>query len=261
MQPNPYKGKMGRVCDPLHWYMSEKLDGMKGRWVNGSLQTRSGKKLHPPAWFVKLLPPQNIEGELYFGLDSFHRTGSLRKSSSGQNWTNVVFHVFDLIDYSLTWLERQAALRRLITVCEHVQLVQWRYVQRLGQIEEYFRHVTTHGGEGIILADPWGLYEDGHVDQILKYKKNKDSEAIVVGYRLDDSKDRLVSLEVHPYSMDTKQINRQLTFHIGTGLKMKQRYNWEKNFPLNCIVTYTYELIGRNGKPRTPVLKGVRADA
>ena len=59
----------------------------------------------------------------------------------------------------------------------------------------------------------------------------KDAEAVVIGYRADKDGSRLVSLEVHPLNEHTKKPYTKIVFNIGTGLKIKDRYNYEKKFP------------------------------
>lgn len=270
MQPSPYKKGVKRVCDPTGWWMSEKLDGFKMRYINGHLFTRSGQELKAPKSFMDLLPKGfDIEGEAYFGKNTFSKTASLRSSSDNtQSWNRMSFHVFDHINYELCWLERQEKLKEVVETNEHLVLVEWTEIKSLHHLETAFARVTKDGGEGLVLADPWGVYEDGHVEQILKYKANKDAEAVVIGYRTEESSykvgngggKRLISLEVHPLNEHTHKPNKKIKFNIGTGLKITDRYVFETKFPIGTVVTYNYELMGTGGKPRTPVFKGIRAD-
>jgi hypothetical protein len=68
-----------KLCDVKGWYMSEKLDGIKGRWIKGKFVSRSGKVLEAPDSFLKLLgvcePEFDVEGELYFGKNTFFISG------------------------------------------------------------------------------------------------------------------------------------------------------------------------------------------
>ncbi len=263
MQPSSYKKDGKRLCNPMNWYVSEKFDGFKIRWIKGKLYTRAGQELKAPEWFIKLLPSEDIEGEAYFGKNTFHKTASLRSESNHRTWTKICFYVFDLINYELTWIERQAKLEEIAKEWKdhHIKLVSWKEIKSIAHLEQEFQQIIKNDGEGVILADPWGLYKDGHVEHILKYKKAKDAEAIIVGYRIDETKAcRLVSLEVNPLNEHTKKPNEKLTFNIGTGLKVSDRYKYQDKFPIGTIVTYTYELMGANGKPRTPVYKGIRVD-
>lgn len=260
MQPSPYKKSGKRICNTIGWYMSEKLDGMKGRWINGKFLTRSGQEIKAPKWFIKLLPKFDVEGELYFGKNTFHRTGSLRSSSNQKSWETVCYYIFDLVDYNLCWLDRQAFLSESIQKTDHIKLVKWEKVSSLSHLEKTYNKITEQLGEGIVIANPRGFYQDGHVEQILKYKAVQDSEAVIIGYNTDDKNVRLCSFIVHPINSHTQKPNKKISFNIGTGLKVPQRYNYETKFPIGTIVSYTYELMGKNGKPRTPIFKGVRID-
>ncbi len=264
MQPNSYKRKGKKICDPTGWYMSEKLDGMKGRWIGGRLMTRSNLIINAPEWFIDLLPNVDIEGEFYFGQNSFHRTGSLRRTRSGKAWKTVCFYVFDIIDYELTWIERQKKLKIISESFdgEKIQMVVWKRVKSPKHAEKYFNKIIKNEGEGIILADPWGIYEDGHVNHMLKYKALKNAEAIVYDYRIDSSGKRLASFYVYAieYVRGKPKVNKKISFNIGTGLKIKQRFNYKEKYPIGTVITYSYELMGKNKKPRTPIFKGIRAD-
>lgn len=262
MQPSPYKKGKKRICDPTGWWWSEKLDGMKGRWIDGKLITRSGLAINAPKWFINLLPKGiDIEGELYFGKNTFHKTASLRSSStsrtSSNSWKKIEFYVFDIIDYELTWFERQ---QKLFTINfeSPIFLVKWKKVKSIKSLEKRFSTVIEQGGEGVVIANPSGKYVNGHVDHMLKYKKIIDCEAIVIGYKTNSDGDRLASLIVNP--LVGKNPRKKITFNIGTGLKIAQRRNYQKYFPIGTVVKYSYELIGVNGKPRSPVYMGIRND-
>lgn len=258
MQPSSYKHGSNKVlCDVSGWFVSEKLDGMKGRWIDGNMFTRSGHELKIPDWFRQLLPKRDIEGELYFGPNTFHHTASLRATSKqilSTVWDKVSFRVFDVVDYSLIWMERQVELLELFpTSTERISIVKWEAVNTPKDVENQFQRVLKKGGEGVIIADPWGLYKDGHVESILKYKALHEREAIITGYQTGNE-NRLKSLIVRDVDRENIQ------FNIGTGLKLAERFDYEKKFPIGAMVSYNYELLGANGKPRTPIFKGVRID-
>jgi DNA ligase 1 len=257
MQPSSYRNRNGQIItDPTGWWMSEKLDGMKGVIRNGELFTRSGKKLDAPSSFLSSLPKNfDFEGELYFGRNTFNKTASLRKTSK-EVWDKVQFHIFDFLEHDLTWIERQAVLVELFEENKEekekkIQLVKWEKVDSTNHVEEKMKEIRAKNGEGLILANPNAKYEEGVSENILKYKSKYDDEAKIIGYRVDDDGQRLVSFEVK---------NGTKVFNIGTGLKKKLRYNFKKSHPIGTMITYEYEIMGKNGKPRTPVYKGIRID-
>ncbi|MBS3779116.1 MAG: hypothetical protein KGY41_01840 [Desulfovermiculus sp.] len=50
-----YKNYTGNE-DISGWYMSEKLDGIRGYWDGENLLTRSGRTIHAPGWFTHDFP-------------------------------------------------------------------------------------------------------------------------------------------------------------------------------------------------------------
>ena len=46
------------------WWMSEKLDGVRGYWTGEQLVSRSGKVFAVPAWFTENFPSVPLDGEL-----------------------------------------------------------------------------------------------------------------------------------------------------------------------------------------------------
>ncbi|TYT73105.1 hypothetical protein [Desulfobotulus mexicanus] len=59
------------------WWMSEKLDGIRGYWDGTSMFSRNGTPLFPPDFFTAGLPPFAIEGELWAGRQAFEKTASI----------------------------------------------------------------------------------------------------------------------------------------------------------------------------------------
>ena len=53
------------------WIMSEKLDGIRAYWDGEKLQTRKGKKIYAPKWFLKNFPKFELDGELWNKRDNF----------------------------------------------------------------------------------------------------------------------------------------------------------------------------------------------
>lgn len=53
--------------DPTGWWLSEKYDGIRAYWDgNGKLYFRTGKEIHAPRTFLRLLPVGlPLDGELW----------------------------------------------------------------------------------------------------------------------------------------------------------------------------------------------------
>ena len=59
------------------YWISEKLDGIRGRWDGSKLITRNGNIINAPTWFVKNFPQQTMDGELWLARNSFSKTASI----------------------------------------------------------------------------------------------------------------------------------------------------------------------------------------
>ncbi len=63
--------------DPAAYWVSEKLDGVRGLWDGKTLRFRSGNIISAPDWFLAALPPVPLDGELWLGRRSFERVSAL----------------------------------------------------------------------------------------------------------------------------------------------------------------------------------------
>lgn len=63
--------------DVAHYWVSEKLDGVRASWDGKALQFRSGNPVPAPQWFVDALPRQPLDGELWLGRGSFDQLSAI----------------------------------------------------------------------------------------------------------------------------------------------------------------------------------------
>src|SRR3546814_10855688 len=84
--------------DASRYWVSEKLDGVRGRWDGHALWTRGGHRVHAPAWFTEGWPPVPMDGELWLGRGRFEDTsGPVRAGDANDPaWRRLRFMVFDL---------------------------------------------------------------------------------------------------------------------------------------------------------------------
>ena len=59
------------------YWVSEKLDGVRGRWDGRRLWTRGGYPVDAPAWFTAGWPDVAMDGELWMGRGRFEETSTL----------------------------------------------------------------------------------------------------------------------------------------------------------------------------------------
>ena len=64
--------------NPTHWFMSEKLDGVRCYWNGDELYTRNGKLFYAPDFFRDTLPSNlALDGELWTKRDDFQKAISI----------------------------------------------------------------------------------------------------------------------------------------------------------------------------------------
>src|SRR4030067_2418347 len=80
------------------YWVSEKLDGVRGYWDGEKLLTRGGERISAPGWFTAGLPKIPMDGELWVGRGKFEETVSilLQQTADHAAWRKIRFMVFDL---------------------------------------------------------------------------------------------------------------------------------------------------------------------
>src|SRR3546814_19787018 len=98
------------------YWVSEKLDGVRGRWDGHALWTRGGHRVHGPAWCTEGWPPVPMDGELWLGRGRFEDTsGTVRAGDANDPaWRRMRFMVFDLPGAPGTFTERVLHMRSLL---------------------------------------------------------------------------------------------------------------------------------------------------
>ena len=79
------------------WRVSEKYDGVRGRWDGTRLLTRGGRVVAAPAWFTRGWPPVPLDGELWAGRGGFEAAQSAVGAAQPDDaaWRRMRFMVFD----------------------------------------------------------------------------------------------------------------------------------------------------------------------
>ena len=84
------------VLDPIGWWLSEKLDGVRAYWDGKQFWSRLGNLFHAPDWFVAGLPTEPLDGELWIDRKQFQKTVSIvRRQDQSDHWKQVRYVVFD----------------------------------------------------------------------------------------------------------------------------------------------------------------------
>lgn len=231
--------------DVRAYWVSEKLDGVRGHWDGQRLRTRSGLPVAAPAWFTAGWPPVPMDGELWIGRGHFDETSSLVRAADPQAsaWRRTRFMVFDLPMHPGPFTARLRQLRSLLAdrpVAWLRPVAQWR-VEGQAQLDRQMRAIVAAGGEGLMLHHRNATYRAGRSDLLRKYKPHDDAEARVVGYTAGKGKyaGRVGALLVVRAD--------GVRFRLGSGLSDADR---ARPPPLGSQVTYRYNGLTAKGVPR-----------
>lgn len=227
------------------YWISEKLDGVRGRWDGRQLHTRGGHLITPPGWFTARWPTMPMDGELWMGRGRFDQVSGLVRAGNPRDpaWQRVRFMVFDLPGHSGIFDERIAAMRSLPGDARiaWLQPVEQFRLQSAAALDSRLKQVVANGGEGLMLHHRQARYQAGRSDALLKLKPHSDAEAKVVSYLPGNGKfqGKLGALLVE--HADGRR------FRLGSGFSDAQR---ERPPPLGSHVTYRYNGLTSTGLPR-----------
>jgi DNA ligase-1 len=245
-----------RVQDPTGWWMSEKLDGIRGYWDGRMLISRLGNKIHAPDWYTKGFPNHPMDGELWVKRKFFHVTNGMvrRQDQNKEVWDQIKFRVFDFPAIGGHFEHRYRQLENFVDAAgiPWLQLVEHVKCNDLAHLLRSLKHVEAEGGEGLMLREPESAYEVGRSQTLLKVKNFIDDEARVVGYNKGKGKFKGMcgSLQL--------ELRSGVKFDAGTGLSDDQRRDPPT---IGSIITVHYKELTNDGVPREPTVHGVRMDA
>lgn len=231
--------------DPTDYWISEKLDGVRGVWDGKTLRHRSGNLVHAPKWFTDGLPPIPLDGELWIARQSFDKLSAIVRKDEpvDEEWRQVNYMIFEMPDASGTFTERIALMRATINKANvpwlH-QIAQFRIADRQA-LAAKLKEVVKLGAEGLVLHKADAPYVTGRSDMLLKLKPMLDTEAKVVGHLPGKGRNagKLGALLV-----ETPEGRR---FRIGTGFSDAERANPP---PVGAQVTYRYRDLTATGLPK-----------
>jgi len=231
-------------ADIKGWWMSEKLDGVRGYWTGQKLISRSGNPFHAPEWFTINFPATPLDGELWLGRQQFSELVSIvRRKEPGADWKKVRYLIFDAprveggfekrLAYARFWFQQHAN--------PYAEVLQQQVCENEAHLRKKLRQIESLGGEGIMLRKPNSPYEVGRSYNLLKVKTYEDTEATVIGHLPGSGKHagRLGALLV--------ELPNGIRFAIGTGFSDRERDNPP---PVGSIVTFKYYGYHKSGIPR-----------
>lgn len=238
------------VADLKDWWVSEKLDGMRGLWDGRSLWTRSGHPIHAPSWFTAGWPTQPLDGELWAGRGRFETTVSTvrRQHPQDTTWREIRFMVFDLPDQGGPFSERHRALARLLDQARVPWLaaVTQEGVVSEGALQQRLAEVVAQGGEGLMLHHGQARYEAGRSAGLRKLKPEDDAEAQVLVH-LPGSGRLTGQVGALLVEMPADALAGARRFRLGSGLSDQDR---RQPPPVGSWISFRYRGLTETGLPR-----------
>lgn len=246
--------------DLAGWVMSEKFDGVRAIWDGKKLKSRQGKEFCAPKSFISQLPPFGIDGELWAGYGSFEKSASIT-ARCDEDWGELEFLVFDAPEASGDLSARLAGLKDFLAKNQgsQIKIIEQIKIKNTKEAFEYLDKITAKGGEGVVVRDPSAPYKNGRQDSIMKLKKFYDAECEVESIKPRKDDNSVVG------SVLCKDGSSKTAFKIGSGfgpLKICQKASGDEQ---NClktgdIITYKYQNLTKNGKPRFAIFLRKRVD-
>lgn len=291
----------GRLCDTLAYANTAKDTRLVERPIATGLWSRYAKPIHAPDWFLDLLPEIPLDGELYLSRGQFQELISIVKQHQpDERWLQVKYMVFDsppdlhmfmpgkinnpncklimpdLVDevQKLRPIHAPALpFYRILDILNgHVKegpnlnvLKQKRLPSSTTEaretVEALLSDISDLGGEGLIVRKPESVWFPKRVNEILKFKKLLDDEAIVLDYTW--GKGKLEGL-MGAMKVQWKDKIFELSGFTDTERKMCHFVNDEVIhepgsmvhdtihnllFPRGSIVTFRYTEVSKDGIP------------
>ncbi|GBU15399.1 ATP-dependent DNA ligase [Polaromonas sp.] len=242
------------------YWVSEKLDGVRGYWDGQKLWTRGGQRVAAPAWFTASWPNEPMDGELWAGLGRFSKAVSTvrQQRPTDQAWRVMRFMVFDMPGHAGPFNERIPAFNGLVSQIDQpwAQSVAQFKVASHTALQTLLQKTVKNGGEGLMLHRGSSLYQGRRSDDLLKLKTHEDAEARVVAYIPGKGKyqGQMGALLVE---MPTHEGQPGLRFKLGSGFSDAQRKN---PAAIGAQVTYRFRGLNDSGVPRFASFMRLRED-
>ncbi|GAU08754.1 DNA ligase [Desulfoplanes formicivorans] len=238
--PTTYRGNE----DITGWYMSEKLDGIRGYWDGHHLLTREGTVIHAPSWFTSNLPPFELDGELWAGRGNFEIVQStVLDTTPSSGWQNITYNIFEVPHASGDFPARLAKAQNWFAnhKADHVRIIPQTICTGHQHVQRFLKHIAQQGGEGVIIKDPTIPYQDGSEQHLVKLKHINYMDGVVMGHT--PGKGSYAGL----MGSLTLQLDNGVVFNLGTGFSMQERRHPPRK---GAVVTFKHYGFSQSGKPR-----------
>lgn len=272
-------------------YVSPKLDGIRCVIRRGFPVSRT-LKLIPNIRIRKILSccPEGLDGELVVGdptdKDVFSKTQSIVMSLEG-DINDLKFHVFDRWNQPDIFFEARhnglkIVMDHMINHRKHDWLVhvEQQHVRNLDELLFWEAHYRSRGYEGIMIRSPVANYKFGDsrfsTGELMKFKRWRDAEAKIVGYKEGNTNVSPPELDdlgyIHRPVLTSNTVGRDtlgaficelpngVRFDVGNGMTEEYKAElWaQRDTLIGKWITFKYQGLFSNGKPRFQTFKGFR---
>ena len=250
------------------WLASEKLDGVRAYWDGENLLSRQGKKLNTPLSFTKNFPKFALDGELYAKELKFEeiQASVMDKLPDEKAWNRLKFHIFDVPEASGGLPRRLEVLAKFLKNEPNDNLIIIKQIKMRDNAHflKFAESIIAKGGEGAVVREPNAPYERKRSKNALKFKKFKDAECEVIAVNKGSGKYANFAGSLTCKALGGKNDKERAgepkegtIFKIGSGLSDKNRQEPPK---IGSIITYKFQNLTTNGKPRFPIFLRIRED-
>lgn len=226
--------------DIKQYWISEKLDGVRGYWNGSELLTKNGNSLHAPTWFTVNWPTYPIDGELWIARHKFEQTVScVKQHKPSPCWEKIRFMIFDLPQSNTEFTQRINEIKASVKKVNspYFQAISQFKLSSITQLNQKLEDIVKHKGEGLMLHYQDALYTVGRTNNIMKLKPYQDAEAIVLKHLEGKGKYQGMLGAVQVKTLDG------ITFKIGSGFSDNER-----KIPPPIGSTITFKYIGKTQK-------------
>ena len=247
-------------------FVQPKLDGIRCIIYKNNdqiiFQSRQNKLFEP---FLHLLPDLEIifkndvilDGELYCHGIGFEQLSSMvrRAKTRHPDVEKINYVIYDCISNESYKLR----MDKLNIFMKHVFFIETIEVTTMKQIEDAHTHYTNNGYEGIMIRTN-GLYKHGRSKDLLKYKKFKDSEYLVIGHT--EGTGAHAGTAIFLCQVENQTGNQNKTFHVVMNGPLEKRREMLQHVTdyYGKFLTVKYQELSTDGIPRFPIGLGFRID-
>ena len=228
-----------------NYWVSEKLDGVRGYWDGESLISKKGNKFSAPAWFTKGFPKMKLDGELWVDRNQFERVSGIvrTKKENNQDWKQISFMIFDLPSSEKNFTDRLVIMQQLVdqSPSPYLKMIKQRKILTHEALQAELDRIIALGGEGLMLHHVNAYYQVKRSQDLMKLKRFDDAEAVVIGYSSGKGK--------HTGKMGALLVETEsgIQFKIGSGFTDAERVNPPK---IGDTITFQYVGKTKKGVPR-----------